>query len=153
MAQAVILAAALSPLSVAADEAADQRNDAAGGAFPEQPVNCLSLARLRETDILDDQTVLFYMRGQDVYVNRLPRRCPGLKSAGAFSYRTSLTELCNTDVITVIRTFGSTLSPGPSCGLGLFQPITREAIAALKEDPPEPEPEAVAPEIQPPAED
>ena len=137
-------------LTVADEEAADSEAAATAEALTGEALNCVSLGRIRQTDIVDDQTILFYMRGPEIYVNRLPRRCPGLRIAGSFSYKTSLTELCNTDVITVIRSLGVGPSLGPTCGLGMFQPITAEAVAALKEPPAEPEPESVAPEIQPP---
>ena len=41
----------------------------------------------------------------------------------AFSYRTSITQLCSVDIITVIDR-GAPGIAGPSCGLGQFQEVT-----------------------------
>lgn len=108
--------------------------------------NCVDISRIDRTRILDDSTILFYMRGPDIFINRLPKRCAGLRNAGTFSYRTSLTRLCNVDIINVLRQTGGQFMPGPSCGLGMFQPITAEAIEELTETP-RVEPEGVEPEI------
>ena len=97
---------------------------------------CVSLHRISKTDVVDDYTILFYMRGGDIYVNRLPHRCPGLRRDRAFMYRTSMSQLCDLDIITVLDDFGPGYIPGPSCGLGRFYPITEEEAKALKEAPP-----------------
>mgnify|MGYP005846250155 CR=1 FL=1 len=84
--------------------------------------NCLSLARIDRSDVIDDQTIIFEMKGKDYYVNRLPYRCPQLGFEESFSYATSLTQLCNTDIITVITSTGR----GASCGLGMFEKIEKK---------------------------
>jgi len=87
----------------------------------EETENCLSLTRIRQSVVLDDQHILFNMRGGDVYLSKLPYRCSRLGFQEAFSYSTSLTKLCNTDIITVIsRSDGGPLT---SCGLGIFQKL------------------------------
>jgi len=137
---------------VADDESGDgDRGDTAEVAAGAE--TCVPLQAIKRTEIVDDRTVLFYMRGGAVFVNRLPRRCAGLKRADSFMYETSLSQLCNVDLITVLRRFGPGFSRGPSCGLGLFEPITDEGLALLREGPDEPEPEAVQPEIESPEED
>lgn len=87
-----------------------------------EPVNCISLNRIRRTRVHDDRTIDFHMNGGDIYRNTLPHRCSGLGFEESFSYETSLGRLCSTDIITVVRTGGGGMS-GPSCGLGQFQPI------------------------------
>lgn len=134
-------------LLLAAAAAADDENDAA---LAEGARTCVPLQSISRTDVIDDRTILFYVRGGEIYVNRLPRRCPGLKRADSFMYETSLSQLCNVDIITVLRRFGPGFNRGASCGLGVFEPISAEAVAALKEAPAKPEPEAVTPEIQSP---
>lgn len=84
--------------------------------------NCIPLARIRNTRVHDDRTIDFHMSGGDVYRNTLPQDCNGLGFEEAFSYRTSLSRLCSSDIITVVRTAGGSFN-GPSCGLGQFQPI------------------------------
>jgi hypothetical protein len=84
--------------------------------------NCISITRIDRSDVLDDQTIIFEMKGKDYYVNRLPYRCPQLGFEERYSYATSLTQLCNTDIITVITSTGR----GASCGLGMFEKIEKK---------------------------
>lgn len=84
---------------------------------------CVSLARIDRTEVVDGKNILFYMKGGDVYRNILPNNCPGLRSRETFMYRTSLNQLCNVDIITVLSNIGFGYSPGASCGLGMFYPI------------------------------
>ena len=88
-----------------------------------KPVNCVRLSQIDHTRVRDDATIDFFMRDRTVYRNTLPNSCPELGFEQAFSYETSLTELCNVDIITVLRQ-SSPLQRGASCGLGLFQPVT-----------------------------
>jgi hypothetical protein len=82
-----------------------------------EKVMCIEVSRIKETRVLDDQTILFEMRGGTFYINRLPVRCPGLKISGGFSYTTSSQKLCQQDSIKVVQA-GSEL--GGSCPLGEF---------------------------------
>jgi hypothetical protein len=82
-----------------------------------ESLSCLNIVNIRDTKILDDQTILFETSGGEVYINRLPAYCTGLRSADAFSYSTSLDRLCGVDIITVLEQ-GS--SQGSRCGLGKF---------------------------------
>lgn len=100
---------------------------------------CVLINRIDQTHVIDDQRILFYMRGKDVYLNLLPRRCSGLGFERSFSYRTSQSRLCDLDSITVLRSSGG-LSRGMTCGLGKFHPLTEEDADALRNaKPPEPE--------------
>jgi hypothetical protein len=114
----------------------------------EDTERCVDLRAIDRTDVVDDYNILFYMRSGDIYVNHLPRRCPGLRRERTFSYRTTMSRLCNVDLITVLDNMGSGFQPSVSCGLGLFYPITSEEAKALKEAPPK----EVQPEDVPPAE-
>ena len=89
-------------------------------------VDCISLQRIDYTRVRDDRTIDFYMRGRGVYRNVLPQSCPRLGFEEAFSYKTSLSRLCAVDIITVLDRSGAGI-PGPSCGLGRFQPIETSA--------------------------
>jgi hypothetical protein len=94
---------------------------------------CVSLARIDRTEVVDDQNILFYMNDGTIYRNHLPYRCPGLGVRESFMYRTSLNQLCNVDIITVLDDIGFGFSPGPSCGLGMFYPMSEEDVQMLKE--------------------
>ena len=87
-----------------------------------EPKSCIPLNQIRETRVRDDQTIDFYMIGNKVYRNRLPNSCAELGFEERFSYATSLSELCSTDIITVLRE--APLMRGASCGLGQFSPIS-----------------------------
>jgi hypothetical protein len=87
------------------------------------PVSCINLRNIRSTDVVDDQTIDFHMSGNQVYRNTLPNRCPQLGFDRAFSYQTSISQLCSVDIITVIVQ-GSGPMRGPSCGLGQFTPVS-----------------------------
>lgn len=86
--------------------------------------SCVLIQNIRETRVIDDQTIDFYTRDNQVLRNRLPNSCPQLGFERAFTYTTSITQLCNVDIITVLLTT-SPLQRGASCGLGKFTPIDK----------------------------
>ena len=87
-----------------------------------EAVSCIALNRIRQTRVHGDATIDFVMNGRKVYRNTLPGGCPGLGFEQRFAYETSLSQLCSTDIITVLYQSGPTR--GASCGLGRFQPVT-----------------------------
>ena len=93
---------------------------------------CVTLSSISRTDVVDDQSVLFYMRDRTIYENQLPRRCPGLRSNRTFMYKTSLPQLCDLDMITVLYNQGFGFSQGATCSLGRFHPISDDEAVALK---------------------
>ena len=86
-------------------------------------VQCVPLRMIRQTRILDDKTILFEMRSGEIWRNELPYDCHGLKREDRFGYKTSMDQLCSTDLITVLPTMGIA---GPTCGLGEFVLYTPE---------------------------
>jgi hypothetical protein len=84
------------------------------------------LQNIRETKVVDDRTIDFVMRGGDIYRNTLPNSCPQLGFERAFSYSTSISQLCSVDIITVLQQAGG-IRRGASCGLGKFTPIEKPA--------------------------
>jgi hypothetical protein len=100
--------------------------------------SCVDLARLRNTTVIDDHTILFTLRNGDILLNYLPQACPDLAREKRFSYRVTANRLCDVDTITVLQDFGLGLGPGATCRLGSFNPITKEAAADLKAGPRKP---------------
>jgi hypothetical protein len=98
--------------------------------------DCIGLMDIDRTRVADEDTILFYMRGGEVYRNDLPNRCPNLDFDERFVYRVTLNRLCDSDVITVLDDFGFGFIPGASCGLGKFRPISEEEAEAVAEDRP-----------------
>lgn len=81
--------------------------------------SCVDLARISEARVVDDRTIDFHMRDGTVLRNSLPNSCPSLGFEKAFTYSTSISRLCSSDIITVIHTGGGPRT-GASCGLGQF---------------------------------
>jgi hypothetical protein len=94
-----------------------------------EPVNCVNIRNIRSTNIVDNSTIDFKMAGGKVYRNSLPYSCPSLKSEDRFSYRTSLSQLCNVDIVRVLHSYGGNLQEGAGCGLGKFQPVEKISAA------------------------
>ncbi len=114
----------LAMTAAAQDDAADTDAAATADDIDREGERCISVSRLRSTYVVDDRTVLFYMRGGDIYRNVLRYDCPRLKRENRFSYRVIANRLCNVDTITVIESFGGSLGRGVSCGLGKFYGIS-----------------------------
>ena len=85
--------------------------------------SCVQLSQIREARVVNDRTIDFYLSGRQVLRNTLPNACPGLGFERAFTYSTSLSQLCSVDIITVIIQGGGP-QRGASCGLGSFVPYT-----------------------------
>ncbi|HUL82015.1 MAG TPA: hypothetical protein VL131_07730 [Gammaproteobacteria bacterium] len=125
--------------SAAADNAASESSAkaAARADDPDRtPVDCVIVTNIRQTAVIDDQTILFYMRGgkKTVYRNYLPNQCPRLAIEGRFAYEVKINRLCNIDLITVIENFGTRLGPGFTCRLGEFYPIPYEEAEILRKE-------------------
>ena len=86
-------------------------------------VTCIPIVQIRESRVRDDWTIDFRMNGNQWYRNALPNRCNALSFERVFTYSTSLQQLCNVDIITVIANGGNPRGPLGSCGLGMFQPV------------------------------
>ncbi len=84
-------------------------------------VSCIPIVQIRESRVRNDQVIDFRVSGKKWFRNTLPHSCPSLGFEERYSYTTSLSSLCSTDIITVIQ--GPGLSRGASCGLGTFQPV------------------------------
>jgi hypothetical protein len=91
-----------------------------------EPQNCVFIANIRETRVIDNKTIDFIMRDGRVLRNTLPNSCPPLGIMKSFGYETSQSQLCNVDIITVI-TQGAGPVRSNKCGLGQFTPIEAPA--------------------------
>jgi len=96
---------------------------------------CVALRRLKKTRVVDDLHVLFFMRGSDIYVNRLSSACNGLRREGRFSYRNFAGQLCEGDHIRVLRSDTWDLGGGIACRLGTFRQVEEEEADSLMKDP------------------
>lgn len=75
---------------------------------------CINATQIANQTIVSDEEIRFQMRNGDVWVNKLPRKCPGLKFQGGFAWDISGGTVCsNLQTIHV-------LNHGPSCQIGAF---------------------------------
>ena len=96
--------------------------------FDRTPQDCIIVSRIDQTDALDDQTIIFRMRGRTVYRNTLPNKCPGLQRENRIAYQSNTSRLCNIDTITVLEDFGVGFRPGFTCRLGPFVPLSEAEV-------------------------
>jgi hypothetical protein len=117
----------------AAKEAAE---DPKADNFDRTPTSCITLSNIKQTAIVDDSTILFYMRGgsKPTYRTRLAHECPNLEREGRFRYTTTMNRLCDSDLITVLEQFGAGLRDGFSCRLGSFYPIPYDEAELLRKE-------------------
>ena len=109
-------------MSLVAPATAKTRTDNLGATG--KPVDCVQINSIRQTDVRDDRTIDFILNGNKVYRNILPNSCPSLGFERRFMYKTSLSQLCSVDIITVLYS-SPNLMRGASCGLGKFQPMKK----------------------------
>lgn len=86
-------------------------------------VSCIPLSAISQSPVRDGRTIDFLTSSRKGWRNVLPDQCPSLASARAFTYSTSLSQLCSTDIIRVLEQWGGRPMPGAACGLGQFTPI------------------------------
>ncbi len=84
---------------------------------------CVSPARLKESQILDNTHILFRVSPKRAYLNKLPRECRALKFDDAISYTVRGGQLCANDTF---RVLDMTLRPGASCSFGEFEKIEKK---------------------------
>ncbi len=116
------LLATTAALALTLASAAARDRNAVPDAVPDgKPVSCVQTTNIRSTSVHGDQVIDFHMTNGKVYRNTLPMSCPSLGFEERFLYKTSTSQLCSVDIITVLQSPG--LSQGASCGLGQFNPV------------------------------
>ncbi len=85
--------------------------------------NCIRHASIKRTKVLDDDHILFEMRGKRTYLNKLSHTCHTLGFSRKFALNLHTSQLCNVDTITVLDSF---LSSRGACGLGKFELLEKK---------------------------
>lgn len=85
--------------------------------------SCINRSAVRNTVVRSDSVIDFEMRGGKVYRNVLPSSCPRLGLERAFTYDTSINQLCRPQIIYTLDTLGGIIQRGAGCGLGEFVPV------------------------------
>jgi len=80
---------------------------------------CINPARVREHEVISNDEIRFTLAGGEVWTNRLPRSCPGLKVQGGFTWDVSTSACSGTQIIYVNES-------GTPCQLGEFTRVATE---------------------------
>jgi len=99
---------------------------------PGAPQRCIDVRRVRSIEPIGNHTLLFHAGGGDVWRNRLPRSCPGLRRNSRFLYEPRGGRLCSLDVVYLLVDDGFGFRRGTGCPLGEFDYLTEEQAEALK---------------------
>lgn len=108
---------------------------------PRVALRCIYVHRIDQTRIVDDRSILFFMRDRTVLQNMLPNSCGGLRTTDRIKYDVVLGQLCANEMITQLVDVGG-YAPGTLCKIGMFVPIDAEEARRLlpskkgKGDPP-----------------
>jgi len=117
----MLAAAACAP--VERDPNADPAADAPAVKVLGEGQTCINRTQIRQTQVRSDRVIDFEMRGGKVYRNILPQSCPGLRLERAFTYNTTIDQLCTPEIIYVLQNLGGVPQRGAGCGLGRFVPV------------------------------
>ncbi len=86
---------------------------------------CLDLARMRTTKPVDNRTIVVTLRDGSYRKIALASNCIGLKIQGGFAYETSISRLCQGDIITVLG------GGGDRCGIATITPLESAEAKSL----------------------
>ena len=75
------------------------------GRIAGEPVNCIPLAAIRSSQIID-RTAILYRVGSTIYVNRPTNGARSLNDMDALVLRTSIGQLCSVDTLQTFDTTG-----------------------------------------------
>jgi hypothetical protein len=93
---------------------------------------CINSSSIHHTKVLDDRTILFFMRDRSTYRNTLVGTCPGLNSEQRFMYgQSSLNTVCKGSVINVVVYAFGEVTRGASCWLGSFEQLSGDEVEEL----------------------
>ena len=102
---------------------------------------CIRLNKIRSTEVIDRKHILFRLRGGDMYVNKLPNACPGLRIRGSFITQSKGSpEVCDLGLITPLVKIGpgtggnsiAGLMPFGNCALGKFEWVAKPDVEMLR---------------------
>lgn len=85
--------------------------------------SCVSPSRIRHTRVVDNEHIIFEMRGSKVYLNTLPRSCPRLGYHKSIKYTVRAGSLCRNDIFEVFDSAGLI---GTSCTFGEFEKLEKK---------------------------
>lgn len=111
------------PVQATPSETGEQKlAKALEGRVEGKPVDCINLRDIRSSRIIDRTAIIYETNNSTLYVNR-PSGASFLNSNDALVTRTSLSQLCNVDIVRLYDT-SSRMEHG-SVGLGQFVPYKK----------------------------
>ena len=93
---------------------------------------CLATARYRRIEIVGDMALAFHGRGDDLWLNVLPRRCRGLRTNMVLILEQSSLRLCARDQFRGVSP-GSSATRTSICTLGSFERMAPERFHAMRD--------------------
>jgi hypothetical protein len=84
--------------------------------------NCIKPYNIKNTNVLDNNHILFEMRGKRYLLNKLDNECHSLGFNRSFGYTARGGNLCGNDIITVLDNGDSR----GACGLGKFEVLNKK---------------------------
>lgn len=93
---------------------------------------CLSPLQYNRVEVLDERHLLFSGRN-DVWLNTLRSRCPGLRRHDTLLFERRGNRLCSLDRAEVMRRFLFWERTGPVCSLGEFHQLTEGQAELIRE--------------------
>ncbi len=102
--------------------------------------HCLRRSAYRRVEIINQEFLLFSKRGT-YYLNRLKRKCPGLRRNLVLTFTSTMNSACRNDIVYASDGFeasrghnsnGIPRAYRASCHLGEFELIAEEHALALK---------------------
>jgi hypothetical protein len=82
--------------------------------------SCINPTEITRQEIVSDQEIRFELRNGEVWVNRLPRVCPGLKFQQGFAWDVRGTLVCSNEQRITVK------DEGTPCMLGEFARLPAE---------------------------
>lgn len=111
------------PPELAAADEAKLSTELRGYVQAGPPLSCVSQRELRGNRSAGESALIFEGRGRMLYVNRPAAGCPDLKGFRAIRVETTMTQLCQGDIVSVFDPTSGVDYGG--CGLGEFTPYRR----------------------------
>ena len=98
----------------------------------EQSSRCLSTAKYRRVEIMNNQILVFHGRGDEMWLNILPNRCMGLQADMILTIERRGMRLCARDQFKGEPRFRLDTASMP-CTLGEFHPTRPQNVAAIRD--------------------
>ncbi|MDZ7826978.1 MAG: hypothetical protein U5R48_14370 [Gammaproteobacteria bacterium] len=133
-----VLLAGLMAVTVGCASDGSQNEDKAAALYdefpPGEPQRCINIRNVRSMEPVGDHTLLFYMRNDEVWRNRLDQALPG--HAPRHGVRLTLapgTSSRPIDIVYQLERLGNHFRRGIGCALGEFDYLTEDQAEAVKQ--------------------